>query len=219
MIIFKDWKLRYIGDLLARQNDNLSRVLLVEGVPDGYDWVMKVQVQLNGHRDIIPLRKMDGGVGVVLDKNQLAYAGYYSLQLMGTLSSDGVTTRHTNQLRVYIGPSLAGGGDWPEVPSEYTQFEDRLRELNQHPPVPGPNGYWMIWNTEADKYEESDFVLPSGEGGGAGYKIGSGLKLDTATNTLSVDAADAAEEDNTLPITSAAVYSTVGNIEVLLKTI
>ena len=34
-----------------------------------------------------------------------------------------------------------------------------------------------------------------------------------------VDAADAAEEDNTLPITSAAVYSTVGNIEVLLKTI
>ena len=163
MIIFKDWKLRYIGDLLARQNDNLSRLLLVEGVPDGYDWVMKVQVQLNGRRDIIPLRKMDGGVGVVLDKNQLAYAGYYSLQLMGTLSSDGVTTRHTNQLRVYIGPSLAGGGDWPEVPSEYTQFEDRLRELNQHPPVPGPNGYWMIWNTEADKYEESDFVLPSGE--------------------------------------------------------
>lgn len=166
MIIFKDWKLRYIGDLLARQNDNLSRLLLVEGVPDGYDWVMKVQVQLNGRRDSIPLRKMDGGVGAVLTENQLAYAGYYSLQLMGTLSSDGVTTRHTNQLRVYIGPSLAGGGDWPEVPSEYTQFEDRLRELNQHPPVPGPNGYWMIWNTEADKYEESDFVLPSGEGGG-----------------------------------------------------
>lgn len=163
MIIFKDWKLRYIGDLLARQNDNLSRLLLVEGVPDGYDWVMKVQVQLNGRRDAIPLRKMDGGVGAVLTENQLAYAGYYSLQLMGTLSSDGVTTRHTNQLRVYIGPSLAGGGDWPEVPSEYTQFEDRLRELNQHPPVPGPNGYWMIWNTEADKYEESDFVLPSGE--------------------------------------------------------
>ena len=72
MIIFKDWKLRYIGDLLARQNDNLSRLLLVEGVPDGYDWVMKVQVQLNGRRDTIPLRKMDGGVGAVLTENQLA---------------------------------------------------------------------------------------------------------------------------------------------------
>lgn len=52
-----------------------------------------------------------------------------------------------------------------------------------------------------------------------GYCIGNGLKLDTATNTLSVDTADAVEQDNTLPITSAAVHTTVGNIELLLKTI
>lgn len=51
------------------------------------------------------------------------------------------------------------------------------------------------------------------------YNIGAGLKLDTATNTLFVDTADAVEQDNTKPITSAAVYTTVGNIEVLLSTI
>lgn len=55
--------------------------------------------------------------------------------------------------------------------------------------------------------------------GGTAYKIGYGLKLDQSTNTLSVDAADAVEQDNTLPVTSAAVASTVGNIEVLLGTI
>lgn len=36
---------------------------------------------------------------------------------------------------------------------------------------------------------------------------------------LSVQVADEAEQDNTLPITSAAVYTQIGNIEVLLSTI
>lgn len=51
------------------------------------------------------------------------------------------------------------------------------------------------------------------------FNIGDGLKLDTETNTLSVDTATEVEQDNTKPITSAAVYATVGNIEVLLGTI
>lgn len=53
----------------------------------------------------------------------------------------------------------------------------------------------------------------------AGYVIGNGLKLDEETNTLSVDAATEAEPDNTLPITSAAVHATIGNINALLETI
>ena len=56
-------------------------------------------------------------------------------------------------------------------------------------------------------------------GGGTAYTIGHGLKLDAKTNTLSVDTADKMEQDNTLPITSAAVYVKVGNINALLKTI
>lgn len=59
----------------------------------------------------------------------------------------------------------------------------------------------------------------SGGSGGRGYTIGSGLKLDAATNTLSVDTAAAVEKDNTKPVTSAAVYTEVGNINALLATI
>ena len=58
-----------------------------------------------------------------------------------------------------------------------------------------------------------------GGGGGGGYQIGDGLKLDAETNTLSVDTADAVEKDNTKPVTSAAVYTEVGNINALLATI
>lgn len=56
-------------------------------------------------------------------------------------------------------------------------------------------------------------------GGGTKYQIGSGLILDTKTNTLAVDTADAVEQDNVKPITSAAVYTVVGNINALLATL
>lgn len=64
-----------------------------------------------------------------------------------------------------------------------------------------------------------NFGIPSGGGSGPSYKIGYGLKLDTPTNTLSVNAVSDFEGDNTLPITAAAVQETVGNIEILLGTI
>ena len=72
---------------------------------------------------------------------------------------------------------------------------------------------WMIWDPDKGAYEESDIPLPEG----SGYAIGDGLKI--VDGKLTVDTATEVEQDNTKPITSAAVYTTVGNIEVLLETI
>ena len=49
-------------------------------------------------------------------------------------------------------------------------------------------------------------------------KVGDNLKID-GEGRLSVDTADEVDGDNTRPITAAAVFATVGNIEVLLGTI
>lgn len=54
-------------------------------------------------------------------------------------------------------------------------------------------------------------------GGGGGYIIGDGLKLEG--RRLSVDTATTVDEDNTKPITSAAVFTEIGNINALLETI
>lgn len=84
-------------------------------------------------------------------------------------------------------------------------------EASQHYPFPHEGtGTWWVWDAENGAYKDS------GVSANPGYQIGSGLKLDAATNTLSVDTADAVEEDNTKPITSAAVFVEVGNIEALL---
>lgn len=54
-------------------------------------------------------------------------------------------------------------------------------------------------------------------GGGGGFETDDTLSFKNGV--LSVNTANTAEEDNTLPITSAAVASSIGNIEILLKTI
>ena len=54
----------------------------------------------------------------------------------------------------------------------------------------------------------------SSGGGTVPYKIGDGLKV--VEGTLIVDTANAVEEDNTRPVTSAAVFVEIGNIEALL---
>lgn len=51
-----------------------------------------------------------------------------------------------------------------------------------------------------------------------GIIVGSDL-LITNEGVLSVDKATSIEEDNTRPITAAAVYTEVGNINALLQTI
>ena len=53
--------------------------------------------------------------------------------------------------------------------------------------------------------------------GGVQFETDATLKLEDGV--LSVNTTDDMEKDNTLPITSAGVYATVGNIEALLKTI
>lgn len=73
-----------------------------------------------------------------------------------------------------------------------------------------------------DKFAETD-GKPTYDGkalggdGAGGYAIGDGLKVENGK--LSVDTATAAEQDNTKPITSGAVYTAVGNINALLATI
>lgn len=162
MITFENWEIRAFGGL-AQQYDNLSRRLEVLGdLPQGWDWTMLVQV--DDHMDLIPLSPMEGGIGADLSREQLALAGIYQLQLRG---SQGDRVRHTNTEYVQVFHSLSGDVQWPEIPTQFTQLEQRIQEVNIHPPIPGENGFWLVWDVEKDKYIESEYPLPSGNGSGS----------------------------------------------------
>ena len=34
--------------------------------------------------------------------------------------------------------------------------------MNGHPPIPGENGFWMLWELDSHSYKESAFPLPKG---------------------------------------------------------
>lgn len=69
----------------------------------------------------------------------------------------------------------------------------------------------------AKTYTDKHSGGSGGDPGTGGYIIGDGLKLEG--RRLSVDTATTVDEDNTKPITSAAVFTEIGNINALLETI
>lgn len=178
MLIFSDWIIKTDGDLIARQYDNLTRELLVMGtLPEGWAWDLLVQA--GGSVNVIALSPRKGGVGVTLTAEMLTKAGLYALQLRG---GKGEEVRHTNVIQVVVPTSLVGDATWPELPSEFSQAEANIRELNAHPPIPGDNGYWLIWDLETGDYVESQLSLPEvsvgpqgPEGKAASIRVGSVL--------------------------------------------
>ncbi len=82
------------------------------------------------------------------------------------------------------------------------------------PVEPSPDVYAQIME-RMNELEESVKENPSG--GGVDFETDATLKLENGI--LSVNTTDQMEQDNTLPITSAGVFATVGNIEAMLKTI
>lgn len=79
------------------------------------------------------------------------------------------------------------------------------------PADPTPDVYAQIM----DKLNALDGATPATTEKLGLIKVGENLKI-TEDGVLSVDTADAVEQDNTKPITSAAVHVEIGNIEVLL---
>lgn len=150
--------------------------------------------------------------GEITAKQQLNLtAGDWRVWLVGNSARDGevIPRITTNVAHISVAPT--GGTEGNPFPATPPTVEEQLR---------ADMGDLADLTTE----DKSSLVAAINEvrqtgGGGTAYTIGHGLKLDAETNTLSVDTADKMEQDNTLPITSAAVYVEVGNINALLKTI
>ena len=214
---FSSWHIEASEGILGRQYDNLAHSIVVVGsLPEGYTWDMLVECR--GKYNVIPLTSNATGATAPLTDDQLAFGDtYYAFQLRGT---SGEIIHHTNALQVYVPDTIVGPGTWPVLPTEFSQAEAAIKELNAHPPVPGANGFWLLWDLDIHEYVQSDLPLPNvGEGGGlAIYSLDDTLNL-SPEGRLSVNTANDAQQDNTLPITSAAVYTEIGNIDALLATI
>ena len=154
---FAAWQLSAGQGIVGRQYDNLSHSLVVVGdLPAGYTWDMLVEAR--GKYNVIPLTSTETGASAPLTDDQLAFGDeYYAFQLRGV---QGDLIHHTNAVQVYVPETIVGPGTWPVLPTEFSQAEANIRELNAHPPVPGENGYWMLWDLDTHSYVQSQLVVP-----------------------------------------------------------
>ena len=116
-----------------------------------------------------------------------------------------------------------------DAPEPQPSWLAKVIDLNNHPPIPGNKGYWMLWDTDKGEYVESDLPLPEVSGGGSGgswsqisgkpFNTIDGNTLVNRSGTLCVNTTDNAEQDNTRPITSSGVHVICGNINALLQAI
>ena len=153
---FSCWHIEASEGILGRQYDNLAHQIVVVGsLPEDYTWDMLVECR--GNYNIIPMTVNSTGASATLTADQLALSGYYDFQLRGTQND---VIHHTNSTQVFIPDTIVGPGTWPVLPTEFSEAEAAIKELNAHPPTPGENGYWMIWDLDTHAYVQSDLPIP-----------------------------------------------------------
>lgn len=103
--------------------------------------------------NIIDLTRNGNVCTVVLTKDMLPFAGKYIMQLRA-INSDKV--QHSDTFDAWVKYSIEPGSTYNPVPSEFYQIEQNITEINNHPPYPDISGFWMIWNSQTNKYELSD---------------------------------------------------------------
>lgn len=152
--------------ILAFKKDNLTAQMTFTVDTDD-SWTYKLDVRLptkccTGEElfNIIDL-PMDASRTCTIDVTaaMVPFTGKYTMQLRGI---SGEQVYHSDTFEIWVKYSIDPGAVYDPVPSEFYQIEDNITEINNNPPKPGENGYWLIWDVTTHQYKESDIPLPDG---------------------------------------------------------
>ena len=100
----------------------------------------------------------------------------FDVTLFGTSGSQEVPTNVVS-LRLEKSNTL-----WEQdAPEPQPSWLAKVIDLNNHPSIPGENGYWLIWDTDSGAYVESELPLPAVSVGPQGPQGEKGDKGDAFT--------------------------------------
>lgn len=161
-------KVTIVDKTLGYQGDNLVNTIQVTVDKDS-TWNYKLDMYKGKSKcfDSV-LMTREGNVCMVQLTNEiLSYGGRYIFQLRGYTDTQ---TYHSDIFESWVNASIEYQGDCKQacecdckLPTEFYQVEDNVTEINNHPPYPGDNGKWMIWDVSKHEYVESN-IEASGSG-------------------------------------------------------
>ncbi len=109
--------------------------------------------------NIINLTRNGNICTAILTSDMLPFSGKYAMQLRA-INNDKVA--HSDIFDCWVKYSIEPASTYDPIPSEFYQIEQNITEMNNHPPKPGENGYWLIWDITTHQYKESAISLPEG---------------------------------------------------------
>lgn len=185
-----------------------------EADPDLPIWA-QLQEDIDDLRELVESGTGTGG-GLVIDSDG---EGNVSIRaaVSTTITSDGagnVTIGEVHEMKTL---TLAG--------EEFNSFQDQQAREELLKKLPNPEAAAKVGqHLRVQSVDEAGNITGlepvdanQDSGGNVDFQVDETLSLKDGV--LSVNTTNDMEQDNTLPITSAGVFATVGNIEALLKTI
>lgn len=159
--------------LAFEKNNNVDVINVI--VDTDESWTYKLDVRYPDKcctaeplYNIINLTRTGNLCTAILTSDMLPFAGKYTMQLRG-INGDKVS--HSDVFDTWVKYSIEPGSTYNPVPSEFYQIEDNITkieanvtEMNNNPPYPSDDGYWMIWDVNKHEYTKSDIsikILPT----------------------------------------------------------
>ena len=150
--------------LAFEKNNNVDVINITVDTDEG--WTYKLDVKYpdkccSGEQlyNIINLTRNGNVCTAVLTKDMLPFTGKYIMQLRA-INSDKV--QHSDTFDAWVKYSIEPSETYNPVPSEFYQIENNITEMNNNPPYPSADGYWMIWDTTSHDYKKSDIQITGG---------------------------------------------------------
>lgn len=164
-------KVTIVDKTLGYQGDNLVDTIQVTVDKDS-TWNYKLDMYKGKSKcfDSVLMTREGNICTVQLTNEILSYGGRYIFQLRGYTDTQ---TYHSDIFESWVNASIEYQDDCKQtdcgcdckLPTEFYQVEDNVTEINNHPPYPGDNGKWMIWDVGKHEYVESDIDVVGGGGG------------------------------------------------------
>ena len=96
-----------------------------------------------------------------------------------------------------------------DAPEPQPSWIGKIIDLNNHPPVPGDNGFWLIWDTDNGAYAESDLPLPTDDRAQSDYEQNDSSQADYIKNRTHYKEIIHQEKVDLLPATEID-FSSIG---------
>ena len=154
--------------LAFEKNNNVDFINIT--VDTNGEWTYKLDVRYpdkcctgDAQYNIINLVKTDDIYTAVLTSDMLPFSGKYTMQIRAI---NGDKIQHSDTFDAWVKYSIEPGETYNPVPSEFYQIEANVTEINNHPPYPSDDGYWMIYNVNTHEYEKSEIPVIAKPGDG-----------------------------------------------------